>query len=351
MPSPSGVATRRASSGAGGDYQAPTPPPPPLSREPSLVSPSWNEPSFGPPDQTRSTKRYPDNPRFQSRFDTALRPVTMATDPYSRRQHDVAADRDGDRERFGPDTVRSSGPVGLQDRLSERYDDRYAESPSHHRPHAPPHIRRQPEEYPDEPPHQVHSNRRGRFYPPSTERPNDNWTSAMGHREHNAPTNLRPERVRMFDDTSLLPDDAPSRSSKPVYIRRTPSTSHPRQSFDIPMHPDLPIESTGNNYARGHGRDLDRGLPEPPRSYERPNVLRRGGSLLDRLSLDDAAGSSAGATGSPSLRERVQIPMKRDWEDMSGGESPDASFDYDDGGDLAKRNQWRNGKLRRGRKI
>lgn len=84
---------------------------------------------------------------------------------------------------------------------------------------------------------------------------------------------------------------------------------------------------------------------------ERPRSSRRGASLLDRLSLD--AGPSD--LPSSSLRDRVQIPAKRDRDEMmrsysGGGDSADAE---DIGGvaDSSRRPKRRTGrpKGRRGR--
>ncbi|KAJ4496470.1 hypothetical protein C8R41DRAFT_268185 [Lentinula lateritia] len=76
--------------------------------------------------------------------------------------------------------------------------------------------------------------------------------------------------------------------------------------------------------------------------HERPPVSRRGGSLLDRLSI--SVGDQV-----PPLRERVQIPAKRDREElMRDGGSFNGDIDMDDGV-VGKKPRRRSGKPRRGR--
>lgn len=68
-----------------------------------------------------------------------------------------------------------------------------------------------------------------------------------------------------------------------------------------------------------------------------------GASLLDRLTLDEGS-----CVNSPSLRDRVQLPSKRDREEMLAG---DLSFDTEgDEYDASKRVRRRGGiKVRKGR--
>lgn len=93
---------------------------------------------------------------------------------------------------------------------------------------------------------------------------------------------------------------------------------------------------------------------DSPYAYRRPEMSGRGGSLLDRLSLDQHSDARGAAMPSPSLRDRVQVPLKRDREDMMMNEQfpTDNSFEGEDGfGDSNfKRARRRSGKLRRPRR-
>jgi len=105
----------------------------------------------------------------------------------------------------------------------------------------------------------------------------------------------------------------------------------------------------------GVDMQVERFLPEY--GQQRPVILKRGGSLLDRLSLDhhdDAQGMVA--PWSSSLRDRVQVPSKRDRDEMMGGRyQPELPFEGDDAGfgdpTTLKKPRRRNGnKFRRGGK-
>lgn len=77
---------------------------------------------------------------------------------------------------------------------------------------------------------------------------------------------------------------------------------------------------------------------------ERPQVLRRGASLLDRLSTGNSR-SHDSAAQQQSLRDRL-IPSKRDYEDMTDeGIQHDVPFDGEDGSE-SKRARRKNGRAR-----
>ena len=77
---------------------------------------------------------------------------------------------------------------------------------------------------------------------------------------------------------------------------------------------------------------------------ERPQVQRRGASLLDRLSTGNPRSHDPGAQ--QSLRDRI-IPSKRDREDMmdEGMRGGDVSFDGEDGSE-SKRAKRKSGRAR-----
>jgi hypothetical protein len=123
------------------------------------------------------------------------------------------------------------------------------------------------------------------------------------------------------------------RPPKPLRARRSTSTNiiHPDESINV---------------------DMEGPTLESSHDQQRPEMSRRGGSLLDRLSLDHNDEPHGGTSWS-SLRDRVQVPSKRDRDEMSGGRYQPDMFDGDDGplGDPAsKRPRRRNPKFRRGGK-
>ena len=325
--------------------------PPPLSREPSLVSPSWETRSFT-SDRGRPT-RYSDSVR-QHRSD-GLRGEAMDMDPRQRlQQQDDLSDRG--RERFGAVEPRRSGSLEgrLSERYDERYDDRYVELP-HQKHGLPPNpsLRRDHDTYSSEPPRQKRPDGRRRSF--SGERVNSGWVDQGRPPSPGRHSQFHPSHTRVFEETPQFStpdrDAPPSRTSKPIRIRRPGSMPQSRQDEHVRSEPM--IENTSV-----HARPRERGgdiLEPASTSQQRPSTSRRGASLLDRLSLDHGGDSSAGGMASPSLRERVQIPTKRDRDDMLGGDSNpmDPSFDVDDGpgGDpAAKRTRRRSGKPRRGRR-
>ncbi|KAK7047897.1 hypothetical protein VNI00_006225 [Paramarasmius palmivorus] len=109
----------------------------------------------------------------------------------------------------------------------------------------------------------------------------------MGPSSSLSPQLSRRERSRSPPPPAPEPTAEPLKPSKPpIKIRRPPPISKESSLPELPMVVD----------------------PEP----QRPPNMRRGGSLLDRL-------SDAGPNGedpSLSLRDRVQVPLKRDRDDM-----------------------------------
>ncbi|KAJ4466991.1 hypothetical protein J3R30DRAFT_2084272 [Lentinula aciculospora] len=117
-------------------------------------------------------------------------------------------------------------------------------------------------------------------------------------------------------------------SKTPDSLRRAPDVRDPV---------DMDVDDVPSRQHLDHGRREQMG-----NHYERPPVNRRGGSLLDRLSMsvDDHV---------PPLRDRVQIPTKRDRDElMRDGGSFNGEFDVDDGV-IGKKPRRRTGKPRRGR--
>jgi len=128
-----------------------------------------------------------------------------------------------------------------------------------------------------------------------------------------------------------------------------PSLSH-RLSDAKPRHPHGPVSvrdensrgEVGISFQNAHA-ELAR-EPEEGMTFQRPQVQRRGTSLLDRLSTGNPQLQDSGAT-QQSLRDRI-IPSKRDREDMMMDEGiRDVSFDGEDGSE-SKRARRKNGRAR-----
>ena len=107
-------------------------------------------------------------------------------------------------------------------------------------------------------------------------------------------------------------------------------------------------ESTSERWRLGAGGEDHRDDKlQPPRTANlppRPAAPRSGGSLLDRLSSDK--GTSSGSQPSQSLRDRVQVPSKRDRDDTI---RPDSMGDAEMGDSVSKRSKKRM-KPKRGRR-
>ena len=163
-----------------------------------------------------------------------------------------------------------------------------------------------------------------------------------------------PDRVPMFEGnaqsfSTVDHEPSASRSSK----HRVRPGSHSVQNYpdDIPVRLEGSGEHWPSDGSRGMERTRDELAPRSNNHHRRPMPSRRGGSLLDRLSLvDNVAGSSS--MSSPSLRDRVQIvPSKRDREEMVGNDAA-RDIDMDEGGpeDSASKKPRRRMKMKRARR-
>jgi hypothetical protein len=337
-PSPSPLAVRTSFSGEN-DYRPGSPLPPP--REPSVVSPVWDS-SLGP--SHRQANRHHESDRLPNQSDSGHRQIAMDEGPHRHRQ---AHPTDRNRERFNEDTRHVSPvAVGLESRLSERYDDRYAEAPYRPLPPASSSRRDHDSFHPDQhrQARQTHPDHRGQSHSFNVERSNSDWHDpSRGDPGPMPDADSHPERVRMYEFPAPTQEAAPPRASKPPRVRRLGPNIQPAKEV-IQMEPgaDDMLAGGGHHAPERQGDQLQRS------SYDRPNNLRRGGSLLDRLSLDNSTAVVSERLASASLRDRVSIPSKRDHDELiSGGE--EAPMDApEDGGD-SRRSRRRSGKSRRGK--
>jgi len=156
-----------------------------------------------------------------------------------------------------------------------------------------------------------------------------------------------PDRDHMFETfPNPSRDMSASRSSKPVRIRRPGLQSIQIHPDEYSIRPDASAEHWSNG-DHGEERGRDESGSRIQSHHQRPTPSRRGGSLLDRLSLYNGASTSG---SSPSLRDRVQIvPSKRDREEMVHDVG---DIDLDDGGqdDSILKKSKRRVKARRGRR-
>ena len=162
-----------------------------------------------------------------------------------------------------------------------------------------------------------------------------------------------PDRVPMFEANTQpfsTADREPSASRSSKHRVRPGSHSVQNYPDDIPVRLEGSGEHWPSDGSRGAERTRDELAPRSNSHHRRPTPSRRGGSLLDRLSLDNAAGSSG--MSSPSLRDRVQIvPSKRDREEMVGNDAA-RDIDMDEGGpeDSASKKPRRRMKVKRARR-
>ncbi|TFK70824.1 hypothetical protein BDN72DRAFT_896157 [Pluteus cervinus] len=176
-----------------------------------------------------------------------------------------------------------------------------------------------------------------------------------------------------YDGRTGLPErpetdmrDYNPRASKPIKLRRQPP---PRQDepirLDDRLQDDLPPPQV-NHYPRERERRPDRseGLPPPPPSLPDPpnrrlSPKRSSASLLARLSLQQNGDSfvsmdeSSHLLQSQSLKDRVQVPSKRDRDrdggDGRGGEPFGMDVDDLEGPDPALKRRKRIGRAKRRR--
>lgn len=209
-------------------------------------------------------------------------------------------------DRHISDAAASGG--SLEGRLGDRYDEGYA--PTGRQQHALP----------------------------------PNPTLRRDHQQSHPPDNrMFPNRRPMradYGNTSAWSDNGPHQS-KNIHSRGY-EEQFPPGGRSSRTHPHY-----RPNYPRDESMDLDNDSrhvhsqgAEPSYSRPRPEMSRRGGSLLDRLSLDQSGDDVRGGQSPPhsqSLRDRVQVPSKRDRDDMMADDRyvPEDSFDGDDGDDPA----------------
>ncbi|RDB30457.1 hypothetical protein Hypma_007227 [Hypsizygus marmoreus] len=302
---PRGVAppheVMRASFSAGSDGRGAMSPPP--SREPSQVSPTWEEVEPRRPSLRSSARQ------------GGSRGAGADVDLRSRQQLDNLPPRGRDSYVPTSEPPRRSG--SLEGRLSDRYDEHVIETPR--QLHALP---------PNPALHRDHKS----YSPESRRRPppdrrlrqqefGSGWADAAAARDAPLPSRLTDVHSnRMFSDQTLHAlDDHNSRGQRPPRPRRLPQ-SFPRQ--DEPMAMDTEDLPPPHMHPPEH---------VPPYIHDRPEFARRGHSLLERLSLDPNS-ESREEMSSQSLQERVQVPSKRDRDEMVDRYPMDSSFDGEDGG-------------------
>lgn len=308
--------------------KAPTPPP--VSREPSATSPTWDLPDRPPPSSRFSVDESKSDARSVS---SRSGPVTDENRPKEL------------LDRFSTPPVRTGdgGPPNNGPRQS------------HALPPNPTTHHRETHTFPQDSAPGWSDARRGY----EDGRPRSRWGEPRRDGPVNQHSVLEPSASRMVVDEPPVhsrPEEySETRTSKPIRIRRPPMGSGPdvtaqtRVASTASMDSYIPSEQAAPAIYEREGYDLAKRI-------ERPPGPRRGGSLLDRLSLDDGPPppviTANNTPQQPSLRDRVQlVPAKRDREDMMG-DYYDTSFDGDDGGidSLSKRQRQKGVKPRRGRR-
>lgn len=267
---------------------------PPIPNEPSQTSPTWTP---------RDVARQYEDLSIHKRD----RGPSLKLDGRSMQHRDEAPVPS--RERFAEPDIHHGG--SLERRLSEPYKERYPEPPR--QLHALP---------PNPALHRGHNPIRS----PEAHWKDDRLDSGPIHTGWGEPRDAAPpgsNEARAFNNQARAHVDI-----RTPRIRRPPGDSTLRMDMDIqPSHP-----------------------PQEYDAPQRPETLRRGGSLLDRLSLDQN-GDTLVDGSSQSLRDRVQVPSKRDREEMMGdrhGYLVDSSLEDDDSNKKARRRSGKVRKVRRG---
>lgn len=335
----------RPNYGDSDDLRTATPPPP--SREPS-----WDTGERHNPANHRQQERR------HSRFDRPAR-QDESNAPTLHQLPDV----DGRRRVHAPPHPVSARRASFSGHGSHPEEQQYVDS---YRPRGPPSPAesRRYESFvdrgvsADDGRHQSFPDIRGP-HPSLPDRPPQSWDREQD--ENTSPSvtrGLQSEHPRMlylyscscFGSNHV--DSAP-RTSKPVRIRRPSSQALlPNQPDDFSMQSEGPSEHWRSDNGPGEERreDMEMGS-QAPNHQQRPTPSRRGGSLLDRLSLDDNGPPLPAIVPQPSLRDRVQVPSKRDRDELAGGElAGDGDMDDGTGGDPASKKLKRRMKSKRGRR-
>lgn len=190
------------------------------------------------------------------------------------------------------------------------------------------------------PPHQSSSRRSDQGYaPPTHARPlppraqdRDEVDSRSG-RTRDAPPHLPIQRRRTMDAPPPVVPDANSPDDR----TETRPLMHPERAMllqhGLPPRPqvDLPPSHSVRTSRRDRHERGGRRFPSTSLSPERHHPVGNrassghGGSLLDRLAPDDGEKAS-------TFRDRLQVPTKRDRDEMMSGDSPiDQGYDGPDG--------------------
>jgi hypothetical protein len=309
--------------------------PPPSSREDSWdAQDRRHPPSQFSADDSQHANQFNGNARRGTGEPRHRRPLHVETDRVA--SHPTST-------RHGPVTLDARAQQSEERYVGEMYRSRPALSPGLHR-----HASFAGHESFSDAPRQDYIDDREPF----PERQAQSWDRDQAlQRDQYSPFLAHQDRPGMFEANSQSfsgPDRDPLRSSKPVRIRRPGSQSVQNHPDDFPVRVDASAGHWPSNSGRGEERNRDEPVHRAHSHHQRTTPSRRGGSLLDRLSLDNGASSS-----SPSLRERVQIiPSKREREEMVSNDTAGGDLDMDNGGpdDSASKKQRRRTKMKRGRR-
>lgn len=183
-------------------------------------------------------------------------------------------------------------------------------------------------------------------WPRPSERPRESTQSL-------ATSRLHPDRARLIDSTPHSTNQPPERPRWPEPSQHAPPTSRGRSPSPNPISP-VRTRRPAKSHQGYNGVSQDQSAEErfivsdtPP---QRPTV-QRGGSLLERLTLDSPPGAAAGLP--PPLRDRVELPTKRPGEDLHGlppRPSLDVTQDAESTLDPRYRSRKRTTKAKRGRR-
>ncbi|KAI0634718.1 hypothetical protein C8Q77DRAFT_649004 [Trametes polyzona] len=142
--------------------------------------------------------------------------------------------------------------------------------------------------------------------------------------EHPVAGKVHPERARLLGGP--VPGDLDGAPPPPAHPRaraRSPDYGYPDRARPRDLPRDLPQRPL-DDARLAPPRDRS---PPPPQNGHRPGV-RRGGSLLERLTLDDSAPPHDGGS---SLRDRVDLNSHGSSEGAPSGQVESMEVDFDGG--------------------